>query len=153
MKALFQEQFRYNEWANNKLLAFASEKNLTNNRINPIFSHLTLAQVIWCDRLHGKPTAQDINEWTTWPWEDIVDKCNQTNADLLAFVNDHADNDFGEKIKFINTSGTHYHRQVRQVLTHVLQYTNFHRGQIVGLIHQGENIITPSLDFIDFVNS
>ena len=153
MKALFLEHFKYNKWANEKLLTFAAENNLTNNRINPIFSHLTLAQVIWCDRLHGNDAPQDINEWTTWPWEDIVEKCSQTNKDLISYVNNHADDDFNEEIKFINTSGTDYVRQVRQVLTHVMQYTNFHRGQIVGLIHQGENIITPSLDFIDFANS
>jgi uncharacterized damage-inducible protein DinB len=153
MKALFQEQFRYNQWANEKLLAFASENNLTNNRINPIFSHLTLAQVIWCDRLHGKPTPQDINQWTTWPWEDIVEKCNQTSADFIAFVDAHENNDFSENVEFLNTSGTTYVRQVSKVLMHVMQYGNFHRGQIVGLIHQGENLITPSLDFIDFVNS
>jgi len=153
MKTLFEDQFRYNQWANEKLLAFIDENSLTNNRINPIFAHLTHAQVIWCDRLNNKPTSQDVNEWATWPWEEIKSKCRKTNADLLAFVLTHANDEFREIVNFINTSGTPYSREVRQVITHVMQSTNFHRGQIVGLIHQNENLMTPSLDFIDFVNS
>jgi uncharacterized damage-inducible protein DinB len=153
MKTLFTEQFRYNQWANGKLLAFIDEKQLTNNRINPIFSHLTLAQVIWCDRLHNKPTPQGINEWATWPWDEIQEKCLATSQSLLDYVLNHSDDMFDAVIDFVNTSGTPYSRPVHQVLAHVLQYTNFHRGQIVGLIHQNENLMTPSLDFIDFVNS
>lgn len=151
MKTLFHEQFRYNQWANDKLLTFVADHNLKNNRINPIFSHLTLAQVIWCDRLYRKITPVNINEWATWPWEEIEEKCRRTNEVLIDFVEKHADDDFGEIIEFINTSGTPYMRSTSQILIHVAQYTNFHRGQIVALIHQDENLITPSLDFIDFV--
>lgn len=153
MKTLFEDQFRYNQWANEKLLAFIDENGLTNNRINPIFAHLTHAQVIWCDRLNNRPTQQDVNDWATWPWEEIKGKCRKTNVGLLAFVLTHANDEFREIVNFINTSGTPYSREVRQVITHVMQTTNFHRGQIVGLIHQNENLMTPSLDFIDFVNS
>ena len=153
MKVLFQNQFRYNQWANEKLLAFCASNKVNNNRINPIFSHLTLAQVLWCDRLNGKPTPPETNEWTTWPWDEIVEKCNETNSLLIEYVDAHVDDEFNEEIDFINTSGTANIRKVRDVLTHVSQYTNFDRGQIVGLIHQGENIITPSLDYIDYLNS
>ncbi len=150
MKAFFHEQYKYNEWANEKLLEFVEVNNFKSNSINPIFSHLTLAQVMWRDRLKSKDTPVNINEWATWPWDEIEEKCRRSSKDLIAYVEDPID--LEKSIEFVNTSGTKYRRSVKQILNHILYYTSFHRGQIVGIIHQKENIPTPSLDYIDYVN-
>jgi len=152
MKEFFKEQFLFNQWANEKLLDFIDEHDLKNDRINPVFSHLTLAQVIWCDRLNNRPTPVNINEWASWPWEEIEKKNRESNQKLFEFVNGHQDDDFKEIVEFINTSGASHSKSVRQVITQVIHYANFHRGQISIIIHE-DNITAPSTDYLDFENS
>ena len=149
MREFFMEQFHFNQWANEKLLDFIEENDLKNDRINPIFSHLTLAQVIWCDRLNNKPTPVEINEWASWPWEEIDEKNRKTNQVLIDFVDQHNDDDFEEIMDFVNTTGTEQSRSVRHIITQVIHYTTFHRGEIAIVIHEN-NITAPSTDFLDF---
>ena len=149
MKNFFKEQFRFNQWANEKLLDFIEANDLKNERISPIFSHLTLAQIIWCDRLNNKPTPVNINEWASWPWEEIDEKNRRTNQDLIDFVDNHANDGFDEIIDFVNTAGTPHTRSVRHTITQIVHYTTFHRGEISIVIHE-DNITAPSTDFLDF---
>jgi len=152
MIEFFKEQFLFNQWANEKLLDFIYENDLINDRISPVFSHLTLAQVIWCDRLNHKPTPVNINEWSSWPWEEIDEKNRQTNQGLIDFVDGRTGDDFEEVINFVNTNGTDHSRSMRHILTQICHYTTFHRGQIAIVIHE-DNITAPSTDFLDFESS
>ena len=149
MKEYFRKQLQYNMWANEKLLDFIDENDLKNKRIIPIFSHLTLAQIIWCDRLNKKPTPVNINEWASWPWDEIDEKNRKSNHDLIDFVSNHTDDDFNEIVDFVNTAGTSHSRSVQHTITQVIHYTTFHRGEIAIVIHE-DNITAPSTDFHDF---
>ncbi len=148
MKEFFLVQFRFNQWANERLLDFIEQNNLKNDRINPVFSHLTLNQVLSCKRLNNYTTPVNINEWTSWPWAEIDAKNRETNEDLIDFVNAHNEN-FEEMVSFVNTSGTELLRSVRHILTHIMHHSSYHRGQIAIIIHE-DNIIAPSTDFLDF---
>lgn len=151
MKAFYSEQFRYNQWANERLIGFITENQLQNNRLNPIFSHLTVAQVLWVDRLHKKNVPININEWANWSWTEISKKCKDSDKALVQFVDKHPDNLYDETLEYVNSSGTPHKRTVRQVLINLLHYTSYHRGQLAAIIHQNENMATPSTEFLDYL--
>ena len=133
------------------MINFIDSEELQTKQIHSILSHLTFAQVTWLDRISGSSSFEDNNEWLQWSWDDVRDKCLESSHQLVQLIDKHED--FDLVVKYSNTSGTEHERSVGHILTHLLHSTSFHRGQAVGNIHQGENMMTPSFDFIDFINS
>jgi uncharacterized damage-inducible protein DinB len=151
MKPFFTEQFRYNQWANQRMLTFIGEHQLQNNRIHPIFAHLTLGQMTWVERLRQRNMPVNITDWANWSWLDIESNCIKSGRELISIVDSHPDDQFDEKLTYMNTSGTEHQRAVKQVLINLLHYTTYHRGQLAAIIHQNENLATPSIEFVDFL--
>ena len=106
--------------------------------------HIVNAHHIWNARIKGIPDP--CKPWDLFPIQEFAKK-DQFN--LVSTLEILRDTDLDNKFKYKNSSGASFESFVRDVLTHIVNHSTYHRGQIAMLMRELELEPTPS-DFIHF---
>lgn len=128
MKDNFIKLFKYNDWANKKILESLFGKSVPEKVLN-YFSHLLIAEKTWMIRIKGVdvppndfwPGSQDIN------FSELI---NKNTEDYLELIENSNDQRFNERIKYKNSKGAEFFTSLNDILTHVSMHGTYHRGQI-----------------------
>lgn len=137
------EIFEYDTFANKKVLgALQSVGHITDERITALLSHIAGAHHNWLCRI-GRTRPK----LTIWPELSLAEteaflKQNQMKTAALL---EHRD--FDRVIAYENSKGESFENTVREILYHVANHSNYHRGQIATRIRDAgmEPVVT---DFI-----
>ncbi len=126
MKTFFKGLFAFDKEVNEKIItAITDNSTKADERTLQLISHMMLAHKIWNNRM-----LQKENSLNTWMLPDLTtliadnSSNNQTSLDIIA------NNDLGAMFTYHNTKGTGYQNTYADVLYHIINHNNYHRGQI-----------------------
>lgn len=143
MKDFFQELFAYNQHCNSQFLeVFERNPAALSERAEKLMSHVLNAHHIWNHRILGK--AGSFGVWEIHPVENLrsfVESNHKMSLELLEQV------DLNAWINYSNTQGKQFQNQVRDILFHLINHSNYHRGQIARELKQ-QGLESPVSDFI-----
>ncbi|MEQ9297753.1 MAG: DinB family protein [Cyclobacteriaceae bacterium] len=150
-KKYFRRLYTYNAWANEMLYSYLREGAYQNKKIDVLFSHITVSQILW----HNRITGQEKPKWglfDTIPTHILLELNQKSNKAWQEVVLGTSKSGFKEMISYVDTEGRSQHTQLRDILTHVANHGTHHRGQIVAWL-RAEGIAPPALDYILFTRA
>ncbi|OKH87622.1 DinB family protein [Thalassospira sp. TSL5-1] len=137
--AYFQMLARYNQWANNHVLAACQtleQVDLDAPReaffpsITKTLNHLLVADTLWVARLRGEVLNRALDD-VPWPlFEDYKAARLACDQDLIALVDGLSDADLSKTIAYKTVAGTPYETSCHIILGHVFNHQTHHRGQV-----------------------
>ena len=147
MKKYFIDLFKYDVWANRRLLiTIKNNSDIKRKRIRKIFSHIISAQLIWLNRIEDHPTSP-FPLWETYKVSEIETMIEESSERWIKFLTTYKLDTLEEVIRYQNTKGETYENRLRQIITHVLNHSMHHRGQIALLLRE-KDIAPPDNDYI-----
>lgn len=147
MKAHFIRFFAFNNWANQVVTDFISTNDIRDERVLLLASHLAHAQRNWYLRVIGQQS--DVPLWTLEQPASIALQLAENGERWLTHLNKLRDIDFHAKLAYKNMAGEPYLDNLADILTHLVNHSTYHRGQIMQLI-RGLGLTPPGTDFILF---
>jgi uncharacterized damage-inducible protein DinB len=149
MDEIIHTLFKFEEWANARVLASLRELAKEDARALQLMAHLLTAQKIWLLRLNGHDTVgtDKSPEMSLAQCELLANENHQDLSQLLAQVNPSG---MDSMIAYKNLSGKEFTTSARDILLHVAMHSTYHRGQIA-LALRAAGTEPPNTDFITFV--
>jgi uncharacterized damage-inducible protein DinB len=155
--------YRYNRWANARVLAASSElpnelftKDLSSGHrsVRDTLSHILGAEWIWHMRWTG------ISPNATFDPRDFPDvgslrvKWAEVEREQTEFVEGVTDRSLERVIAYLNTKGEEWEYPLWQMMQHVVNHSSYHRGQVATLLRQlgAEPAPTDFLIFFDVMS-
>ncbi|MGK0364779.1 MAG: putative damage-inducible protein DinB [Saprospiraceae bacterium] len=157
MRNRYLKYAQYNLWANNKLrkLLSANEDILISKKVISSFpsirktiQHFWGAEKIWLLRLNGvSPTVL-----SAYNFDGILERMYQNwckeSLNFLTFIEYQLEEWFDESTEFLDTQGDLHEIKNCEILQHVFNHSNYHRGQVVLLMRQLGMTNMEGLDYI-----
>lgn len=143
-----RQQFAYDAWANQEVLASIRASGRENPRPLQLMSHILAAERVWLERLKQVPQSVPV-----WPEPNLA-HCEAEAAELKKLWFDYLDlitaGDISQTISYKNSKGEAWTSAIGDVLSHVVMHSAYHRGQIAS--HMRASGQTPvNTDFIHAV--
>ena len=152
----FKSLLEYNYWANKRLASCLGElpdEKLFADLISSFsgipgtLMHLEGAEQIWLNRISGKEgrgfdnQVKDRERLLSFPL---------TSKEWVQFISNQ-DNDFFDlSSSYRSIKGEPFTSVHTEIITHVVNHSSFHRGQIITMLRQLEVETIPSTDYIVF---
>lgn len=153
----FRKLFDYNHWGNRKALESIETIGGSRERVLSIGGHIVVAQRVWLMRLLGSRNAPG----TPWPdlsleevraasLEEVRTAAEELHSHYTAYLNTLTPEKLNEDLAYRNTQGVEFRTPVRDVLTHLVMHSAYHRGQIAAAVREsgGEPAVT---DYVAYV--
>jgi uncharacterized damage-inducible protein DinB len=152
MKKYFQQQFLFNEWANKKLVNFIISMNIKDLEILKIMSHIASVEEMWLERLKQTPDYL-IDLWETFSIQETEVLLRNSSNNWNKFIKRQNKKSFAEKrCTYENSDGKVFTNLYIEIMQHVLNHSNYHRGQINLLLSKNES--NPvEINFMDFLRN
>lgn len=154
------ELYAYNRWANQRTLnasaqlkgeSFVRPMGSSFSSVRDTLTHILAAEWIWIERWHGRfPTSmldpRDFPDLTT-----IRHRWEAVEGDYRHFIQALTLERLQQELVYINRSGERYSYPLWQQMTHVVNHSSYHRGQITTLLRQlaAQAVSTDFLTYYD----
>jgi uncharacterized damage-inducible protein DinB len=135
----------YNGWANREVLNAIRAADGENRRSLQLMSHILAAERVWLERLKEHP--QSVPVWQELDFALCQEEAQSLEKLWLEYLDGAAE--LSQTISYKNTKGEAWTSSIRDVLTHVVMHSAYHRGQIAS--HMREKGQTPA--YTDFIHA
>jgi uncharacterized damage-inducible protein DinB len=143
---LLRRQFSYDAWANREVLSAMRAHGGGDARSLQLLSHILAAERLWMERLEQQSQSTPV-----WPERDLA-QCEAEVSEMgrlwNAYLATITDEKLARTIPYKNSKGERWESAVRDILTHVVMHSAYHRGQIAS--HMRELGQTPA--YTDFIH-
>ncbi|MCG8321009.1 MAG: hypothetical protein MI921_16020 [Cytophagales bacterium] len=148
MKDHFLGLFKYNDWANQKLLLCLQKNKVNEEQILTLYNHLIIAQNVWLNRINNI-SSRNLVLWETKKLLDLIELTHKSSEDWIKFLQEYNLTSFEEVIAYQNTKGQSYETGLTDIVIHVINHSTHHRAQIVHLL-RSLDVEPPRIDYIFF---
>ena len=141
----FRRLVDYNVWANTRIseLCLSLDSSLFDHKFEGSFpsirstvSHLWDAEFIWLTRLHGTSPTEFPSQSRSIRQPQICDGMVQTSSDFKRHVYQLTDAQVIAGVEYQTTRGHTYTNTVDQIVSHTMNHSTYHRGQIIQYARQ-----------------
>ena len=146
MKEYFLKLYRYNAWANNRVIGCLERQAVADEKILTLFSHVLSAQLIWLHRIQSLPPAP-VELWKKYDLKQLREMVTEGSQRWLAFI-EEAEN-FNRILKYHNYTGDYFENNVEHIMMHLVNHGTYHRGQVALLLRQ-KGYEPVNTDFITY---
>ncbi|MFN0187191.1 MAG: DinB family protein [Bacteroidia bacterium] len=152
---------KYNVWANDRICTWIKKADLKVDEelkssfpsIRKTLYHLWDAQFIWLARLNGEST----NTWPSHSFKGNLDEAiaglQQNSLALSSHIEQLNESEYQRQVEFKSIDGTSYFNSVEEIITHVINHSTYHRGQLITLLRTVGFTTVDSTDFIRYLRS
>jgi uncharacterized damage-inducible protein DinB len=144
----FRRQLAYNIWADRLIIASLREASDQNGPALRTLTHLLMAEREWLFRMRQETAGNDF-----WP-EMSIAQCEtlaeETHAAYISFFDRLTEDGLDAVAAYANSKGVAYATSFRDILTHVLFHSAYHRGQIAASV-RSKGDAPAYTDYIAFV--
>jgi uncharacterized damage-inducible protein DinB len=148
MKSYFLRLFRFNDWANQRLLITIKNHQVQDEKILTLMSHIISAEIIWLNRIKNLPTSP-FPLWEKYKLSELLTMNMESSNNWLNFVEANRSESFSEMIDYKNIEGKSFETLLQDIMIHVVNHGTHHRSQVSNLLKE-KGIDSPPLDFIVF---
>jgi uncharacterized damage-inducible protein DinB len=140
----------YNEWANRRVIGSLKASPDPPAKALRALSHLLVAEQAWMKRLRENLDSTGFDFWPAGS----VDACETLAAEVSRsygdFLGDLSEDRLGSFARYKNSKGTEFETSYRDVLTHVMLHSAYHRGQVATALREAGREPAQT-DYIVFV--
>ncbi len=148
MKKHFIELFKYNDWANQRMLITLEKLPEVSDKLILLYGHLISAQIVWLNRIKELPTSP-FPLWTDYKLRELRTMTEESTANWFEYMETHRMVTFEEMIFYTNTAGKKYENTISEIITQVVNHSTYHRAQMALLLRQ-MGVNPPQTDFIHY---
>jgi len=148
MKDYYQRLFKYDRWANQRIVDAMRLLPSPEGRGLHLLSHIFAAQEIWLGRITGNLSSLPPFPERSLP--ECADAFEMTSKNWNEYLLSVSDAELNRQVSYVNTKGEKFVTSVKDILTHVINHSTYHRAQIV-ITLKGKIEKLPVTDFIVFV--
>ena len=146
MREHLKELLKYCYHVNLQYIEFLEENDM-GEKANQLMSHIVTAHHHWNCRILKEKPAFEVwdSELDTSLFE--IDKGNYISS--IAILDKYS---FDKEIEYTNSKGLNYLNTIKDIFTHVVNHSSYHRGQISNIIvKSGSN--PPVTDYIAYIRT
>ncbi len=148
MKDYFVKFFKYNFWANNRLILKLAHVEEVFAQPISLMSHIISVQDMWLERILQKEEYL-FNVWDNYSIQECKILNSKSYNAWTEFLSTKNEAGFEESIQYLNPDGEKFTQPLYEIFVHVLSHSEYHRGQINFLLKEN-GIEPPTVDFISF---
>jgi uncharacterized damage-inducible protein DinB len=147
----FLRMFAYDYWANRECLAAIRPAGSVSTDTVGRMAHILSAQKLWLNRIQRH--TQSMPVWPSSTIDDCMTLADEISSAWRNYLTQleaqlpHCSLD--DKVEYRNSKGERWSSRVKDVLTHVLFHSAYHRGQIALQIRASG--MTPA--YTDFIHA
>lgn len=143
IKEFFLDKIEYDLACNlTWIKSLEDNENKLDSYVLKSMSHVINVHHIWNSRLLNKSPESDL--WDLLPLSYLRKFAEQNTIESKDYLEKY---ELGEKVNYHSSEGVKYSRSDIDILYHILNHSNYHRGQIALRLKELE-IKPPSLNFI-----
>ena len=143
-----KELLRYNSWANRSAVKSIADSGQADPKALRALSHLVIAERTWLMRVVD-PASAPTEFWSELTLEDCNELADGSFDKYQELLRGLTEEELGTGITYTNSSGAEFTTPLRQILTHVLIHSAYHRGQVASALRAGGNS-PANTDYIAF---
>ena len=147
MKKQITTLYEYQKWANTRILDAMAQQTEQDEKCLELMAHILLSELVWYSRIEGKP---ELPVWAKKSLNECKEMSTANNMLLAGLVAKQTDDSLNKDINYTNTKGNKYTNTVSQILTHLVNHSTYHRGQIIERL-KGKIPAMPITDMIAFM--
>jgi uncharacterized damage-inducible protein DinB len=118
-----------------------------------IWAHVQWARKMWLSRLGaGEPPSLDEGMFPTRSLEAVIGECAEMDERWGAYVSRLTPELLASVCRYTSTEGVAYDTVVSDILTHVVNHSTYHRGQIARLVAECGGAVAVT-DYIAFART
>lgn len=145
-----RHQLAYNESANRRVFdAFGKPENQSPQAAR-LFAHLLLTEKMYLLRMLRDEDTTGFDFWQYSTLAECEALIGENSSAYATFLEDLIEEDLSRIATYKNSKGVEYRNTYREMLTHVLAHSAYHRGQVAWVIREDGG--TPAYtDYIAFL--
>jgi len=142
--------FKYNNWA----LERTANSIINLDEILPeavrLLSHIISAQQIWLNRITGEHSS--ITPWDNYTIDESISKSVELSGKWINLLEGSGKDLLEKRIQYQNTKGEKFENSIKDIATHVINHSTYHRAQIAQYVKRA-NGIPAVTDYIVYQRS
>ena len=146
MKKYFLKLYKYNAWANDRVIGAIKRQNVTDEKILSVMGHVVAAQHLWFNRINALPPAP-VQLWGVYTLAQVDDMAANANTKWMGFI--EANENFDRELTYTNYVGDPYTNNVETIMIHLVNHCSYHRAQVAMLLRQ-KGFEPVNTDFITY---
>ena len=144
--------FRYNSWANTRILSAAAKVTgeqflapaaFPHGGLRSTLTHTLFAEWVWRKRLEGDSPTHMIEPEEFPSFGSLHDRWLKEDSSLMAFVESFTDARLNAELAYKTIKGEPKQNIVWQLMAHMVNHGTDHRAQALHLLH---NLGAPTFD-------
>jgi uncharacterized damage-inducible protein DinB len=149
MKQYLIETFKYNDYANRKVLAKINELPNKDEGIK-LFSHLINSMNKWVARINQYPQAPKLDWWKpAYPLDELEERWNKCLTTWIDLLEGKGEEELFNEVRVVGDDGTHYALKLKDIALQLNYHSIHHRANIQALI-RGQGL---EPDFVDYIGT
>lgn len=153
-----RELWRYNDWANERLLEavlgltpeqFRRELGGSFPSVQATLTHIMWAEWLWLERWRGRPAANRFSPADFPTSADVAARWQAIRNDQAQYAASVEAGQLQRPLRYVNLRGEVWEYPLWRQMYHLLNHSSYHRGQITHMLRQLE-VQPPTTDFLNF---
>lgn len=137
--------FKYNNWATERTARSILDIKSSLPEAVKILSHIISAQNIWLSRIMGE--KPNITPWDSFTIDECMRKSVEVTGKWINLLEGKNSEYLEKRITYHNTSGEKFENSIKDICSHVINHSTYHRAQIAQIIKR-ENGKPAVTDYI-----